>query len=105
MGALLVRARVADVIVAVDASNDIDTQHWPNGSSLLVGQRRLQTLLQASHQPLPPIPSSAEAFIQTGVNLRPTFFGCEPTKNPPEWPLVIYFPNSPPLNGDKPVTK
>jgi len=38
------------------------------------------------------------------VNLRPTFFGCDPTQTPPEFPLVIYFPNAPPVNGIDPVT-
>ncbi|KZT15422.1 hypothetical protein NEOLEDRAFT_1184888 [Neolentinus lepideus HHB14362 ss-1] len=43
-------------------------------------------------------------FISTGVNRRPTFFGCYPTRNPTEYPMLIYLPNSPPLNGDNPTT-
>ncbi|KAF9013962.1 hypothetical protein BDQ17DRAFT_1230461, partial [Cyathus striatus] len=43
-------------------------------------------------------------FISTGTNRRPTFFGCNPNQDPPEYPLVVYLPNSPPLNGDYPVT-
>ena len=41
-----------------------------------------------------------------GVNLRPTLFGCDPapTSNP-EYPLVLYLPNSPPFTGAKPVAK
>jgi len=35
--------------------------------------------------------------------MRPTFFGCFPTQNPPEYPLVISLPMSPPINGDNPV--
>ena len=37
--------------------------------------------------------------------MRPTFFGCFPTQTPPEYPIVVYFPNSPPLNGHGPVAK
>lgn len=61
--------------------------------------------MQASHQQFPPIPASPDDFISTGVNARPTFFGCDPVHNPPEFPLVIYLPNAPPINGDDPVTK
>lgn len=51
------------------------------------------------------MPASTDQFISTGVNMRATFFGCFPTQNPPEYPIVIYLPNSPPINGDDPVTK
>jgi hypothetical protein len=40
-----------------------------------------------------------------GVRQRATFFGCDPTQTPPEYPLVIYLPNAPPITGDDPVTK
>lgn len=105
LGALLVKARALDVLVAIDASNDIDDMKWPNGSALVVGRSRVEKVLKESHQPLPPLPQTTEEFVQFGLNLRPTFFGCEPGSSPPEWPLLIYFPNAPPLNGDDPVTK
>jgi hypothetical protein len=75
-----------------------------SGTSLLFTSKRLSTLLPASHQLFPPIPESAESFISSGVNQRPTFFGCDPN-TPADFPLVIYLPNSPPLTGDNPTTK
>ncbi|KAI0256379.1 phospholipase B [Lactifluus subvellereus] len=103
IGQLFVKAREMDVVVAVDASSNI-TNHWPNGTSLIRSAARITSLLQSSHQPFPPIPGSQEDFISTGLNMRPTFFGCFPTQNPPEYPMLIYIPNSPPLNGDNPVS-
>ncbi|EPQ56964.1 hypothetical protein GLOTRDRAFT_73425 [Gloeophyllum trabeum ATCC 11539] len=104
LGQLFVRARGLDVIVAVDSSADQSTTLWPNGSSIVASSNRMSTILLASHQKFPPIPQTPADFISTGVNRRPTFFGCNPTQNPPEYPMVIYFPNSPPLNGENPVT-
>ena len=76
-----------------------------SGSSILFTSSRLSTLLQDSHQAFPPIPATPDAFISTGVRQRPTLFGCDPTQVPPEFPLVLYLPNSPPIDGDDPVTK
>ena len=76
-----------------------------SGSSLILTAARITNLLQSSHQPFPPLPNSTAEFISTGLNIRPSFFGCFPTQNPPEYPIVIYLPNSPPLNGDTPVIK
>lgn len=53
---------------------------------------------------MPPIPSTPDDFIATGVNARPTFFGCDPSSSD-DYPLIIYLPNAPPLTGDDPVTK
>ncbi|KAI5118461.1 hypothetical protein M0805_006280 [Coniferiporia weirii] len=104
LGSLFVKSRALDVIVAVDASADDPTFGWPNGSSIIFSSQRMTNLLQTSHQAFPPIPASTSDFLSTGVNQRPTFFGCFPAQNPPEFPLVIYLPNSPPINGDDPVT-
>ncbi|KAF8799374.1 phospholipase B [Phlegmacium glaucopus] len=101
-GPLLVRARNVDVIVTLENSAD-DVNNWPNGSSLVFTSLRQSTLLQTSHQPFPPIPSTPEEFVSTGVNSRPTFFGCDPP-TPKAYPLVIYLPNSPPITGDNPAT-
>ncbi|KAG6917429.1 hypothetical protein DXG01_002515 [Tephrocybe rancida] len=84
---LFVRARGLDVIVTIEGSSD-DINLWP----------------KSSHQQFPPIPQTPQGFEDTGVNARPTFFGCDPTQSPPEYPLVIYLPNAPPINGDDPVT-
>lgn len=102
-GTLLVKVRRIDVVVAVDASAD-DPNRWPNGTSLLSTSQRISSVLKSSHQGFPPIPSSAQNFASTGVNQRPTFFGCNPSQIPAEYPLVIYLPNSPPLDGSAPST-
>ncbi|KAG6816975.1 hypothetical protein H0H87_001290 [Tephrocybe sp. NHM501043] len=102
---LFVRARGIDTIVTIEGSADDNVNLWPNGSSLLTTALRQSKELRASHQQFPPIPQNPQAFIDAGVNARPTFFGCDPTQTPPEFPLVIYLPNAPPINGDDPVTK
>ncbi|KAH7919355.1 phospholipase B [Leucogyrophana mollusca] len=104
LGNLFVKARELDVVVAIDAGADNATNSWPNGTSPLTASERISSILSTSHQQFPPIPSSPADFISTGVNQRPTFFGCDPAQNPPEYPLVIYLPNSPPLDGDAPAT-
>ncbi|KAG6849456.1 hypothetical protein H0H93_008299 [Arthromyces matolae] len=102
-GPLFVRARGLDVIVTIEGSAS-DSNNWPNGTGPIMTSQRQSTILRSSHQQFPPIPQNAQAFIETGVNARPTFFGCDPKQIPPEFPLVIYLPNSPPINGDDPVT-
>ncbi|TFK75253.1 phospholipase B [Pluteus cervinus] len=102
-GPLFVKARGLDVIVTVDGSSD-DTNNWPNGTGLLFSASRQATILLSSHQQFPPIPQTPDDFIEMGLTSRPTFFGCNPVQIPPEYPLVIYLPNSPPISGDNPVT-
>ncbi|KAI0766492.1 phospholipase B [Irpex lacteus] len=104
LGPMFVTARGLDMVVAVDGSAD-DLQSWPNGSSIVFTAARLTNILSTSHQPFPPIPNTTADFISTGVRRRPTLFGCNPTnQTAPEYPLVLYLPNSPPVNGDDPVT-
>ncbi|KAI9569636.1 phospholipase B [Boletus coccyginus] len=103
LGALFTKERAVDVVVAVDASAD-DSNQWPNGTTLLTTSHRVSSLLSSSHQAFPPIPSSAQDFVTTGVNQRPTFFGCNPSHIPAEYPLIIYIPNSPPLDGSAPAS-
>ncbi|KAI0092923.1 phospholipase B [Irpex rosettiformis] len=103
LGPMFVKARGLDMVVAVDGSAD-DLQSWPNGSSIVFTAARLTNVLNASHLPFPPIPNTTDQFISTGVRRRPTLFGCNPAQNPPEYPLVLYLPNSPPVKGDDPVT-
>ncbi|KAF8499635.1 phospholipase B [Russula emetica] len=104
LGQLFVRARGLDVVVAVDGSAIGAKTDFPSGISLLMTASRITTLLQSSHQSFPPLPGNTTDFTATGVNMRPTFFGCFPTQFPPEYPMVIYLPNSPPLHGADPVT-
>ncbi|KAK1221741.1 hypothetical protein PQX77_015440 [Marasmius sp. AFHP31] len=101
-GPLFVRKRALDVIVTIESSAD-DPQNWPNGTAQIITSKRLDTLLKPSHQAFPPIPQDAQTWIDTGLRSRPAFFGCDPTQNPPEYPLMIYLPNAPPFNGDVPV--
>ena len=105
-GPLFVKARGLDVIVTVDGSSD-DINNWPkfvmlicvidfkllissvfSGTGLLFSALRQSTILLSSHQQFPPIPQTAEDFIEMGLTSRPTFFGCNPVKIPPEYPLV-----------------
>ncbi|KAI0313930.1 phospholipase B [Amylostereum chailletii] len=103
LGPMFVKARGMDFIVAVDGSYDTD-KTWPNGTAIVNTAERLSTILNSTHQPFPPRPSTMDDFVSTGFNSRPTFFGCDPTQNPPEWPLVLYLPNSPPIDGSRPST-
>lgn len=86
---------------------EIDGFDFPlsSGTSIIFSQQRMQQVLSTTHQAFPPIPNTADEMISTGVIARPTFFGCFPTQNPPEFPLLLYFPNAPPLDGSDPVTK
>lgn len=122
-GPLLVNARGVDVIVTLEGSADDPVNNWPkyvtflyigdralifyilcSGTSLIFTSLRQQQFLQSSHKTFPPTPSTPDEFISTGVNARPTFFGCDPTASE-DFPLVIYLPNAPPLSGIDPVTK
>ncbi|KAF8993709.1 phospholipase B [Cyathus striatus] len=102
-GPLFVKVRDLDVIVTLEGSADDPVNNWPNGTGVIFSAKRQSTLLQSSHQQFPPIPPDPTSFIETGVNSRPTFFGCDP-QNPSDFPLVIYLPNAPPITGDDPVT-
>ncbi|KAJ7594761.1 phospholipase B [Mycena floridula] len=100
---LFVNVRGVDLIVTLESSADT-TLNWPNGTGVLTTDERLTKFLQPSHRRFPPTPQTADDFVSTGVNSRPTFFGCDPVNNPPEYPLVLYLPNSPPIDGGDPVT-
>ena len=77
-----------------------------SGSSIVFTAARLANVLIDSHQQFPPIPNTTDQFVSTGVRRRPTLFGCDPiNQTHPEYPLVLYLPNSPPVKGEDPVTK
>lgn len=69
----------------------------------LVNTQKHQNITGEIAQPLPPVPASEADAIRDMVNRRPTFFGCNPSPVP-EWPLVVYIPNAPPVTGEAPVT-
>ncbi|EEB95699.1 hypothetical protein MPER_05289, partial [Moniliophthora perniciosa FA553] len=98
---LFVRERGLDVIVTLEGSAD-DPNNWPNGSSPITTATRQQKLLQSSHQKFPPIPMDPQVWIETGIRARPTFFGCN-ARTKGDYPLVIYLPNAPPLDGSAPA--
>ncbi|KAF9650395.1 phospholipase B [Thelephora ganbajun] len=104
LGPLLVNSRGVDFILAADASADTHDS-WPNGTSPINTILRLNNILPSSHKKFPPIPATPDDFVSMGLNTRPTLFGCDPasTSNP-EYPLVLYLPNAPPLTGEKPVS-
>ncbi|GAA5892136.1 hypothetical protein JCM6882_005704 [Rhodosporidiobolus microsporus] len=98
IGPLLVKAREVDIIMAIDSSADTD-QTWPNGTSLLATRDRV---LQHSrnYTNFPPIPETQQEFVDQGLNVRPTFFGCNSTVGgymnaSGAYPIVIYAPNAP----------
>ncbi|KAJ7680248.1 phospholipase B [Mycena polygramma] len=102
-GPLFVKSRGVDVVVTIEGSAD-DGNNWPNGTGPLTTSERLSTILRSTHQQFPPIPQTPADWVTTGVRQRATFFGCDPTQTPAEYPLMIYLPNAPPITGDDPVT-
>ncbi|KDE05419.1 hypothetical protein MVLG_04214 [Microbotryum lychnidis-dioicae p1A1 Lamole] len=103
---LLVKARAVDVIVAIDSSADT-TYGWPNGTSLLATAERVKQFGE-NYTSFPSIPGGAMDFVQQGLNLRPTFFGCDVASGTVtgqgEYPIVIYLPNSPVPNNTQGYT-
>jgi lysophospholipase len=73
--------------------------------SLYAARNRTQQVTTSVVQQFPPIPDNQADIGRLGLNRRPTFFGCDPKENPAEFPLLIYIPNAPPVDGSDPVTK
>ncbi|TFK22575.1 phospholipase B [Coprinopsis marcescibilis] len=101
-GPLFVKARGVDVVVVAEGSADIPGLNWPNGTAFITTKARHDSLLRVTHQKFPPIPTTAQDFIDTGLNARPAFFGCDPPQ-PIEYPIVISLPNAPPNDGSDSV--
>ena len=76
--------RGVDLIFANDNSADTTT-NFPNGTELMTTYKQAQLV----GLPFPFIPD-VNTFITMGLNVRPTFFGCNQTGVP----LVIYLPNT-----------
>ncbi|KAL8286283.1 hypothetical protein RQP46_004771 [Phenoliferia psychrophenolica] len=96
---LLVKVRAQDLIYAVDASADTDYA-WPNGTSLIATAARVASF-HGNFSSFPPIPATADDFVSEGLNVRPTFFGCNTTESADtsllgSYPIVVYLPNAPP---------
>jgi lysophospholipase len=81
---LIQPVRKVDLIFASDNSADTTT-NFPNGTQLIT------TYMQAMLVGLPfPFIPDVNTFVSQGLNIRPTFFGCNETNVP----LVIYLPNT-----------
>lgn len=101
---LLVKAREIDAIFAIDGSADTNYS-YANGTSLIATSDKVN-LYMHNYTAFPPIPATQADFVQQGLNLRPTFFGCNSTAGgnvtaEGAYPLIIYLPNAP---GDNPGT-
>jgi lysophospholipase len=81
---LIQPVRKIDIIFSNDNSADITT-NFPNGTEILTTSMQAQIV----GLPFPFIPD-VNTFVSQGLNIRPTFFGCNQTNVP----LVIYHPNT-----------
>jgi lysophospholipase len=80
--------RYVDAIFAFD--NSADENGWPTGQSLFRTYTKAvkQASLYNGKVRMPRVPYP-DAFVSSGLNTRPVFFGCEDK----EVPTVIYIPN------------
>ncbi|KAI0999666.1 Lysophospholipase 1 [Podosphaera aphanis] len=85
--------RAVDVIYAVDSSSDT-TFNWPNGTSLVATYERSLNSTVQSGIAFPSIPDQ-NTFVNLGLNMRPTFFGCNASNITGNAPLIVYIPNAP----------
>ncbi|KAH9937826.1 lysophospholipase [Epithele typhae] len=98
---LLVKARGVDMIFAIDAVADTD-ENWATGLSMVATQQRVEKFFNTTYS-FPRVPTNESTFLNDGLTLRPTFFGCAE----PAWsaaPLIIYVANGGPPRGGAAVT-
>lgn len=86
----LQESRKVDAIFAFDNSNDESDDAWPNGTAIwsTYMKAQAQAPLHGGKVRMPPVPTP-EGFVNSGMNTRPVFFGCDDK----EVPTVIYVPN------------
>jgi lysophospholipase len=102
---LIQPARNVDVVFAFDNSADTlnddgSTSNWPNGTAMVATYKRSLDSKISNGTLFPDVPD-VNTFVNLGLNLRPTFFGCDganisasrPDSAIP--PLIVYMPNSP----------
>ncbi|KAF2140794.1 uncharacterized protein K452DRAFT_359788 [Aplosporella prunicola CBS 121167] len=77
--------RDIDVLFVNDNSADTDF-NWPNGSEMV---STYNIAKEAGLARMPEIPST-ETFVSEGLNVRPTFFGCNDTNVM----TIVYLPNA-----------
>lgn len=86
--------RSVDVVFAVDASGDTVPGSWPNGTALIAAYERTLNSALMNGTTVPAVPDFY-TFINLGLNVRPTFFGCESKNNSAPTPIMVYIPNAP----------
>ena len=69
---LLQPARGLDLIIAWTASGETYPNNWQNGTDLIDTANAAAT----NSLKFPKVPSRAATFVDQGLNLLPTFFGC-----------------------------
>ncbi|KAH6974518.1 lysophospholipase [Ilyonectria sp. MPI-CAGE-AT-0026] len=87
---LILPERRVDVVFAVDGSADTKT-YWPNGTALVATYKRSKIKTSTDSSDFPTIPDQ-NTFVNLGLNMRPTFFGCNDSSS---GPLIVYLPNAP----------
>ncbi|KAH7137383.1 lysophospholipase [Dactylonectria estremocensis] len=88
---LILPKRQVDVVFAIDGSADTTT-YWPNGTALVATYSRSKSRASTESSDFPTIPDQ-NTFINLGLNMRPTFFGCNDSAA--SGPLIVYLPNTP----------
>jgi lysophospholipase len=86
--------RSVDVVFAVDASGDTIPGSWPDGTAMVASYARNLNSAVMNGTAFPAVPDP-HTFINLGLNVRPTFFGCESKNNSVPTPIVVYLPNAP----------
>ena len=90
---LIQQVRSVDVVFAIDASADTDT-HWPNGTAMVATYGRSLGITTKNATAFPSIPDQ-NTFVNLGLNIRPTFFGCDATNMSIPSPIIVYLPQAP----------
>ena len=86
--------RAVDVVFAVDASGNTVPGSWPNGGAMVASYERTLNSALMNGTAFPAVPDPY-TFINLGLNVRPTFFGCDSKNTSAPTPLVVYIPNVP----------
>ncbi|KAH9477310.1 Lysophospholipase 3 [Psilocybe cubensis] len=89
---LIMRSRSVDVIYAVDAPADLPTS-YANGSDIVNAAARAKRFSSGRLYPFPRVPASPQTFVDRGLTLRPTIFGCLPEDERSGAPIVVYIAN------------
>jgi lysophospholipase len=86
--------RAVDVVFAVDSSGDTEPGGWPNGTAMIAAYGRNMNPALMNGTAFPAVPDYY-TFINLGLNVRPTFFGCDSKNQSAPTPIIVYIPNAP----------